>query len=1198
LLIFGFKSDTNNLKTTPSRKICGSPLAWVALLALTVRLSPAQPASAPPGATNQSTKVYLVEIQGQVEISHGKNSVWVAARPNESLQPSDRLRTGDNSRVALRWSDQSIVPIGASSELEVLPPTGTDDQCGLHLLNGIISFFHRDKPGHIRVITDGAVAGVEGTEFVMMVDNARDTTLSVLDGKVSFGNEQATLLVTNGQQAVAGPGHQPHRTAGFMANNLLQWCFYYPAVIDPDDLELTAAEQNDLSVSLGEYRAGDVLAALADYPSNRVSLSDHERIYQAALLLSVGQVDKTESALAHIQNNSGRSEQLSAALRELIAAVKRQPNAGLAGARLTSEQMAASYFQQSLAIRETSLERALALARQATTNSPNFGFAWERVAELEFNFGRLTPALSDLEKSLALAPRNAQALALKGFILSAENRNHEAIDWFDRAIAADGALGNAWLGRGICRIRRGDARGGREDILVAAALEPQRSELRSYLGKAYAHTYDIPHAERELELARGLDANDPTPWLYSALIKQEGSEINDSIRDLEKSQALNDNRSVYRSQLLLDEDQAVRSANLAHVYLDAGMTDQSLREAERAVNYDYANYSAHLFLASSYNQLLDPGYANLRYETPSISEYLIANLLAPPSAGIINSVLSEQAYAKLFDQNRLGVISDTTYLSRGAWSETGSQYGSYDDFSYAFTGSYLYDPGERPNNADENRQLTLDLKMAVTPQDTVSFTYAQGHEDAGDLEQDYFFKSQYDPTIDIQDDQNPILTFGYRHEWRPGVETLFLGNYSSFNSPESGQTFPQLLLIEYFGELANTTPFYDDLTGYIKGESYSGELQQIWEQGDHTTIVGARYQWGQIHNNNYQTDASQGGFFNDPFVDAQDVYNSFHYVSGYAYHNWQILDSVILEGGVAYEVSHGPQGEGTVPALADAKTSAEVSPKAGIVWTPLNGTTVRGAFTRNLTGFESGQSTRIEPTEVAGFNQDFRDLISSSVAGDTSGARNETYDVAVEQKFDTGTYLGITGEILYSKADRMIGTYVDDGSQEFPYSNGLQENLDYKEYSLLFSADQLIGKQWTVGADYKLTESRLGNVYPYALIDNGFQPAFNGFNPDQHLDSTLHNVNLHLNWNHPSGLFSSFEANWYRQDNSGFSVAEPGDDFWQFNIYAGYRFWHRRAELSAGILNIANQDYQLEPLNFYNEMARERTLMVRLVLNF
>ena len=1180
-----------------------APLAGVALLALMAPTAPAQSVPAAVSSTRQVAEVLLVEIQGKVEISHGKNGVWTLAHANESLHPSDRLRTGDNSRVALRWSDQSIVPIGASSELEVLPPNGTDDQCGLHLLNGVISFFHRDKPGHIRVMTDGAVAGVEGTEFVMALDNSKNTTLSVVDGQVSFGNDQSTLLLTNGEQAVVAPGHQPRRTAGFMANNLLQWCFYYPAVLDPDELGLTAAEQSDLAASLKDYRAGDLLAALAEYPTNRVSVSDHERIYHAALLLSVGQVEKAETTLAQIQDRSGRNGKLSASLLELIASVKRQPNPASGAADLSSEQMAASYFQQSLAIRETSLENALALARRASTNSPNFGFAWERVAELEFSFGRWSPALSALERSLALAPRNAQALALKGFILSAENRNPEAISWFDRAIAADGALGNAWLGRGICRIRRGDAEGGRQDILVAAALEPQRSELRSYLGKAYAHSYDLPHAQRELELAKRLDAADPTPWLYSALIKQEGSEINDSIRDLEKSQALNDNRSVYRSQLLLDEDQAVRSANLAHVYLDAGMTDQSLREAQRAVNYDYANYSAHLFLASSYNQLLDPGYANLRYETPSVSEYLIANLLAPPSAGVINQTLSEQAYAKLFDQNRLGVISATTYLSRGAWSETGSQYGSYDDFSYAFTGSYLSDPGERPNNADESRQLSLDLKLAVTPKDTISFNYSQTREAAGDLQQNYYFKSQYDPTVYNRENVDPNLSFGYRHEWNPGVQTLFFGSYNSFRSPEGDQNYPILLLNEniQMGLISGFIPFEDNLAGSINGETYSGELQQIWEEGDHTTIIGALYQWGRLHYYDNQNGATAGGIFDDPYVDSQDINNSFHYFSGYGYHTWQILDSLMLEGGVAYEANHEPASEGQIPALTDAKTSAQVSPKAGIVWTPLKGTTVRGAFTRNLTGFEGSQSTRIEPTEVAGFNQEFRDLISSSVVGETSGARNETYDVALEQKFDTGTYLGITGEILYSKLNRLQGVYLSDASQNFPYSQGLEQNLDYKEYSLIFSADQLVGKQWSLGADYKLTQSQLANIYPQVPTASANLPipvTLNGVNPWQHLDSTFQELNLHVNWNHPSGLFSSFEANWYRQSNSGFSVAEPGNDFWQFNVYAGYRFCHRRAELTAGILNLANQDYQLEPLNFYNDMARERTLMIRLVLNF
>src|SRR5206468_136878 len=122
-----------------------------------------------------------------------------------------------------------------------------------------------------------------------------------------------------------------------------------------------------------------------------------------------------------------------------------------------------------------------------------------------------------------------------------------------------------------------------------------------------------------------------------ALLNQQNNRINEAVRDLEKSQELNENRNVYRSQLLLDQDRAVRSANLANIYRDAGMFDVSVREAARAVNADYANYSAHLFLANSYDQLRDPNRINLRYEAPAESEYLIANLLAPVGAGTLSS---------------------------------------------------------------------------------------------------------------------------------------------------------------------------------------------------------------------------------------------------------------------------------------------------------------------------------------------------------------------------------------------------------------------------------------------------------------------------------------------------------------------------------------------------------------------------------
>src|SRR5262249_20892286 len=157
---------------------------------------------------------------------------------------------------------------------------------------------------------------------------------------------------------------------------------------------------------------------------------------------------------------------------------------------------------------------------------------------------------------------------------------------FDQAIALDGGLANAWLGRGLIQIRQNHDREGRADLQVAATLEPQRSLLRSYLGKAWTRTRDPRHAERELDLARQLDPKDPTPWLYSALLEQRENHINDAVRDLEKSTDLNDNRSLYRSRLLLDQDRAVRSANLASIYRDARMTEVCVREASQAVSYD------------------------------------------------------------------------------------------------------------------------------------------------------------------------------------------------------------------------------------------------------------------------------------------------------------------------------------------------------------------------------------------------------------------------------------------------------------------------------------------------------------------------------------------------------------------------------------------------------------------------------------
>ena len=1154
------------------------------------------------GATNE---IRIVELQGTAEFAPAAATVWLPAQTNQILHPFDRLRTGANSRIALLWSDQSVVSFGALAELEVLPPHSSDAQCGLHLLRGVISFFHRDEPGRIRIITRGAVAGVEGTEFVLAAEPGQGTeqdTLSVIDGKVRFGNEQAALLLTNGEQAVAEPGKAPVRTAGFIANNLLQWCFYYPAVIDPADLPFTPEEQKALADSLQAYRAGDLQAALASYQVGRQPGSDAERVYYAGLLLAVGQVEPAETELASlaVTDPSSRPQRVAAALRQLIAAVKRQPAPTGIQPGLATELLANSYYEQSRAVPGISLSAALSSAQRAVTNSPDFGFGWERVAELEFSFGHTGRALDALNRSLALSPRNAQALALKGFLLAAQNHVGEAIGWFDQALAVDSALGNAWLGRGLCRIHRGDSKGGREDLLMAAALEPQRAELRSYLGKAYADAGDYPHATKELQLAEKLDPSDPTAWLYSSLLDQQGNRINDAIRDLEKSQSLNDNRSVYRSQLLLDQDQAVRSANLAAMYRDDGMFDVAAREAARAVNYDYANYSAHLFLANSYMQLSDPNEINLRYETPAESEYLVANLLAPASAGVLSPTISQQEYSPLFNRDRVGVASGTEYLSRGAWTESGAQFGTCGNFSYDFEAFYHSDPGQRLNEDIEQRQLSLTLKQQITPKDSVYVNVQQYQADNGDVAE-YYNQNAGNLTYRQNEDQTPNISLGYNHEWSPGVHTLFLAARLDDTYSLTNSTQPSLFL-GYNGvpaliaaENITTSEHFENTL-----DIWSGELQQIWEGPEHTTIVGTRFQYGQFDTSVLQDNPSANVAFDfpDPPTPAnqQDVTSLFRRISVYGYHQWQILEPLQLIGGVTYDHITYPEDFQSAPISGNETTADQVSPKAGLIWTPLDNSTVRFAYTRSLGGASVDQSYQIEPAQVAGFVQSFRSIIPESIAGDNAGAKFETYDLSLEQKFSTGTYLGLSGEILNSTVNRVDGAFAYyPFTLPYPIPAGQRENLDYQEQSILATVNQLLGRDWSVGAHYLYTQAVLNDSFPGVPVSPPF--VVNPITPKQRTEGVLQQVSLSANYNNPCGFFAEGEADWYGQSNTGYT-SDPGADFWQLNAYVGYRFLQRRAEVTLGLLNITDQNYNLNPLNLYNELPRTRTLAVSLQMHF
>lgn len=1157
-------------------------------------------------AVESTTNIVILVIEGKVEVSRAGSQAWDPAYTNQVLQTGDRVRTRERSQVTLRLADESIVRFNEKADFQIQPSAAPSRRRSrFHLLEGMLFFFHRDKPGDIDIDTKTASAAIRGTEFTLEVEPDGRTVLTVFDGAVDLSNDQGKVELKSGDQGIAEAGQPPYRRAAIDTINVIQWALYYPGVLDLDELTLGDREQESLRSSLAAYRTGDLLRALAEYPADRTPESAGEKIYLSALVLAVGQVDDAEALLTTLpQDRTGgsdieRNQALADAIRQLIAAVKLQPWQRRHPPELATEWLAESYYQQSVA----NLPGALAAARKSASKSPAFGFGWARVAELEFSFGRTEETFRALETALRLAPRNAQALALYGFLLTAKNRIRQAVIYFEEAIAIDGTLANAWLGRGLCRIRRGETAAGREDLLVAAALEPQRALLRSYLGKAYGHAGDRDRASNELELAKKLDDRDPTAWLYSALLEQQHNEINDAVSDLEKSRELNENRRVYRSRLLLDQDRAVRSANLANVYRDAGMDHVSVREAARAVNYDYANYSAHLFLANSYEQLRDPRRIELRYETVANSEYLVASLLAPADAGMLSPAVSQQEYSKLFSSDGLGVVSSTEYLSSGDWVQSGSQFGTIGNFSYAMDALYRRESGQRVNNDLEERVLAPRVKLQLSSQDSVNVEAILYDAKGGDLHQDYD-QASANPSVRFHEQQEPVLNFGYHHEWGPGVHTLFLASWLNDTFSFTNALQPTLVLFTPGGILTSVhgITMHADFQG--TADILSTELQQIWERPAYATIVGVRIQGGSLDLQNLENlPSALGAVFPDPPAPAlvQEITGDFRRFSVYGYQHWQIGSVLRLIGGLTYDRLIFPENFRTLPLSGQEKTVEKLSPKAGLILTPATNTTVRFAYTRSLSGASLDQSYQLEPSQLAGFIQSYRSVIPESVAGANAGAEFETIHASFEQKFASRTYLGVEGEILVSKVERAAGTFVLDGLVDnFARPSTQRELLDYRERSAAVTLNQLIGDEWSIGARYRLSQA----TYHTDFVD---VPDFNttpgdisflGFQPRQELESVLHQLNLFTVYNHPSGIFAQVNGVWSMQSNRGYTPDRPGDDFWQSSAFVGYRFPRRKAELAVGVLNITDQDYQLNPLTPYQELPRERTFVARLKLSF
>lgn len=539
----------------------------------------AQPACTPAQGT-------VLSFEGTLELRRAGGD-WAAARPEQALCGGDMLRTGANSRAALRLASQSVVRLDQQSTL-TLPAAAPGST--LELLRGVLNVMTR-TPRPFTIRTPYLNAGVDGTEFAVRVDES-STVVSVLEGKVRASNELGSFDATSGDAVSAQRGQAPAGRRIARAVEAVQWALFYPGVVAPGATGATGA-------------AGDLA--------------------QAERLLSVGRVDEARGAIAEVLARSpGASGAL--ALLAIVAVVQNDAEAALghaegavrAAPRAVAGHLALSYARQA----RFDIPGARAAAQAAADVAPDSARAWARLAELQLALNDRAASLLAAQRAAGLDPALSRIQTVLGFVHLARLEATAAQAAFRRAAELDSADHLPRLGLGLALDQAGEAGRGRESLELAAGLDPMNSLVRSYLGKAYAGEGRSEQAAVQYALAKQLDASDPTPWFYEAVRRQDGHRPVEALHELERAIALNDSRAVYRSRLLIDEDRAARGISLAQVYRDAGFSELASVEAARSLALAPANHSAHRFMADALSDLP-------RHEVARASELLQSQLLQP-----------------------------------------------------------------------------------------------------------------------------------------------------------------------------------------------------------------------------------------------------------------------------------------------------------------------------------------------------------------------------------------------------------------------------------------------------------------------------------------------------------------------------------------------------------------------------------------
>ncbi len=1104
----------------------------------------------------------LISLEGEASARKSDDVHWQSVEIDITFCPGDSIQVAANSRAILRLSDHSLMRLDARTTVTFMAPK-EEGGFWMTLLKGIGHFMSR-VPRTLNIKTPVADAKIEGTEFLIRASTDK-IFLTVFEGTVSVKNDAGELKLAQGQSAVVNRGSAPILEALVRPRDAVQWALYYPPVLlfaakDFENLGVSALSR--IAESITSLKQGNRKKALEHLDEINMQIDDTRFLaYRASVRLSVGRVSEALDDLnrAHLLNPDDGNV---LTLKALVAVVQNDQASALiyadkaikAAPDAVGPLLARSYVLQA----GFDLDAAREAVEAAVLQSPDHALAWSRLAELRLMFRDLHGALTAAERAVEIDSGLAKIQSVLGFAHLIRIEIDAAKTAFEKAIVMDQGAPMPRLGLGLALIREGALEAGRREIETAAMLNPSHALIRSYLGKAYYEEKRDALALEQYEMAKELDPLDPTPWFYDAILKQSINRPVEALSNLQRSIVLNDYRAVYRSQLLVDEDQAARSASLARIYRDLGFEQLALNEGWKSLNSDPSNYSAHRFLADSYALLP-------RHEIARVSELLQAQLLQPinttpiqpqlavSNLGILDGVgpsgLSFNEFNPLFTRNGMALQINGIAGAQNTWGDDLVISGIQDRMSYSI-GQFRYKTdGFRENNDLEQDIFNAFAQFNVSHKTSVQFETRTRKIENGDL------NLRIDPVLDVSTfslakrnvlDEN-IYRIGFHHvldQSRDIVASLIFNKQAEDFIDQSQGTNPTL-----------------DVVVASERDGYTAELQSLSRGNQFNVIAGVGY---------FEEDRTDNLTRTitllpppppipppDPIVASSSTSFSVRHSNVYSYVYLKSSDFLTWTLGASADNFNGTVTD-----------KDQFNPKLGAIWQARSTTTLRFAAFRTLKRALSSNQT-IEPTHISGFNQFF---------DDANGSDAWRYGFAVDEKFSTQLDGGF--EVSRRDLDVPIAGFSEEEKQD--------EQL-YRAY-LFWTLTQ----QVTLATEYRFNRFKrtpvsgdLNTIVPKVL--------------------STHQIPLKVHYNHPNNLFIAFVTTYVEQKVvfPFFPGEEQSrDSFWLVDLSAGYRFSKRRGAISIGVKNLFDESFRYQDRSFQtsttsiSQFQPNQLVFMRLSLSF